>query len=169
MTLSLFTASIPVFIRQLNILSDILKLGQANATERKIDESIFLNARLAPDMLPLTRQVQITSDTVKAAAARLAGVEAPDFSDGETNFAELQERITKTIAYIETIKPTTIDGQESREIIVKSRSGKERKFNGLDYLTTYALPNLFFHVTTAYAILRHNGVPLGKPDFLGAR
>ncbi|MFZ4540493.1 MAG: DUF1993 domain-containing protein [Rickettsiales bacterium] len=167
--MSLYQASIPVFQHQLKVLSDILTIGQKDAEARKIDPSVYLNARLAPDMLPLTRQVQITSDTVKAGAARLAGAESPSFPDDETTFEALQDRIKKTLAYLETLKPAQIDGQEGRDITVSSRSGKERKFKGHDYLYTYALPNLFFHITTAYALLRHNGVPLGKADFLGAR
>lgn len=168
MTISMYQASIPVFIRQLNNLSAILAKGAADAEARKIDPSVFINARLAPDMLPLARQVQITSDTVKAAAARLSGTEAPSFPDEEKTFAELEARIRKTIAYIEGFKPAQIDGCEAKEIVVKSRSGKEKHFKGLDYLTDYALPNLFFHITTAYAILRHNGVGIGKADYLGA-
>ena len=169
MSLSMYQASAPVFIRQLQRLSDILAIGLKNAEERKIDPAVFFNARIAPDMLPLARQIQITSDTVKFALARLAGTEAPSFPDTETDFAQLQERIQKTIAYVESFTPAQLDGTEGRDITVTSRSGKERKFNGQDYLFTYALPNLFFHITTTYAILRHNGVPLGKADFLGAR
>ncbi len=168
MTLSMYQASIPVFITGLKNLSRVLAKGAANAEERKIDPAVLLGSRLAPDMFPLARQVQITSDTVKAFAARIAGIEVPSYPDTETTFAELEARIQKTIAFLETITPAQIDGSEEKEVGVPSRSEPDRKFKGQFYLLNWALPNLYFHITTAYAILRHNGVPVGKKDYLGA-
>ncbi len=165
MTLSMYQASIPGFINILNNLSVILKKAETHATVKNIDPSIFVNARLAPDMYPLSRQIQIASDSVKGCAARLAGVELPSFPDTETTFAELQERIAKTVKFLQSVTPQQIDGSESRDIVVKGR--KERHFKGQDYLFTFVIPNFYFHVTTAYDILRHNGVELGKADYLG--
>jgi uncharacterized protein len=166
MTISMYKSSIPVFIRQLNNLSTILNKGAAYAEARKIDPAVFVNARLAPDMFPLARQVQITSDGAKAGAARLAGIEVPSFSDDETTFPQLQERIEKTIKFLQTIRAEQIDGTEEKKITYTQR-GKESNYIGLQYLTDFVLPNLYFHITAAYAILRHNGVDLGKRDFLG--
>ncbi len=165
MSLSMYQASIPVLIRHLGILGDILAKGAADAEARKIDPSVYVNARLAPDMLPLARQVQIASDISKGAGARLAGMEAPSFADTETSFDELQERIKKTIAFLNGIKPAQIDGSEEKAIAL-TVGGNALKFTGQQYLLGFALPNLYFHVTTVYAILRHNGVPLGKRDYL---
>lgn len=167
MSLSMYQISIPVFTRVLGNLSAILGKAAAHAEARKIDPSVFINSRLAPDMFALARQVQIASDTVKGCAARLAGVDIPSYADTETTFPELQERIAKTLAFVNTLTAAQIDGSESRTITIQLR-GKEVQFPGLTYLTSFVLPNLYFHVTTAYAILRHNGVELGKMDFLGA-
>jgi hypothetical protein len=158
--------SIPVFARALNNLAAILNKAAAHAEARKIDPSVLINYRLAPDMLPLSRQVQIASDTAKGCAARLAGVDVPSFADTETTFPELQERIDKTLAFLNTLTAEQIDGSESRTVTIQLR-GKDVQFVGLAYLTSFVLPNLYFHVTTAYAILRHNGVELGKADYLG--
>lgn len=166
MPISMYQSSIPVFIHQLNNLSAILKKGAAFAEAKKIDGSVLINSRLAPDMFPLVRQVQITSDTVKACAARLAGIEVPSFEDNETSFEQLQERIAKTIKFLQTIKAEQIDGSEEKKISYVQH-GKENNFIGLPYLLNYTLPNLYFHITTAYAILRHNGVDVGKKDYLG--
>ncbi len=166
MSLSMYQASIPVFIRHLEILSQILDKGLAYAEEKKIDPSVFINARLAPDMLPLSRQIQIASDGTKGFAARISSSEIPSFPDTETTFSELQERITKTIDFLKTIKPAQVDNTEDKTVSLKIR-GQERDVKGQPYLLGFVLPNLYFHVTTAYAILRHNGVPLGKMDFLG--
>lgn len=163
MTLSMYQASVPVFKRTLNNLSQILAKGEENTT----DKQAVLQMCLAPDMYPLTRQVQIASDAAKLGAARLGGVEAPGFPDTETTFAELQARIARTIAYIETLTPEQIDGSEDRSIVIKFR-GRETTFTGQSLLFGFVLPNLFFHVTTAYAILRHAGVPLGKMDYIGS-
>ncbi len=162
----MYQSSILVFIRGLNNLSAILKKGEAFAEAKKIDGSVLINSRLAPDMLPLVRQIQITSDTVKAGAARLAGIEVPSFKDNETTFAQLQERIAKTIKFLQSIKAEQIDGSEKKKISYVQR-GKENNFIGQPYLLNYTLPNLYFHISIAYAILRHNGVDIGKKDYLG--
>lgn len=166
MTLSIYDASVPVLKRGLTNLSAILSKAEASAEARKIDPAVLLAARLAPDMAPLTRQVQIASDGAKGGAARLAGVEAPSYPDTETTFAELHARIAKTIAYLDTFKAEQFDGAEGREIVLKTPNG-EFTFTGQSFLLTFVLPNSFFHVTTAYNILRHNGVDLGKFDYLG--
>jgi hypothetical protein len=167
MSLSMHQASVPVFTRMFGNLDAILDKAAADAEARKIDMAVLLNARLAPDMHPLTRQIQIASDAAKGCVARLAGVEAPSFPDTETTLAEVKERIAKTVAYVQSVGADKIDGSEAREIVLKFPGG-EFKFTGQDFLLGFALPNFFFHVTTAYAILRHNGVPVGKRDFLGA-
>ena len=167
MSLSMHQISIPVFARALNNLAAILNKAATHVEARKIDPSVLINYRLAPDMLPLSRQVQIASDTAKGCAARLAGVDVPSFADTETTFPELQERIDKTLAFLNTLTAEQIDGSESRTVTIQLR-GKDVQFVGLAYLTSFVLPNLYFHVTTAYAILRHNGVELGKADYLGA-
>ncbi len=166
MSITVYQASIPGFIRSLQALSAILKKGEASAEARKIDPSVLVNARLAPDMHPLSRQVQIASDGVKGGAARLAQVEVPSFPDTETTFAELQARIDKTIAFLETIKPEQLEGAETRTVTMKI-GPNDLSFPALDYLFGFVIPNFYFHCTTAYAILRHNGVDVGKRDFLG--
>jgi uncharacterized protein len=165
MPLSMYQASIPVFTAQLNNLSGILKKGQEHALARKIEPEVFINARLAPDMFQLSRQVQIASDGVKGCAARLAGVEIPSYPDTEKTFAELQARIAKTIEFVNTFKPAQIDGSEERKITLKLRD-QEVIFLGQPYLLYFVLPNLYFHITATYAVLRHNGVDVGKRDFL---
>jgi len=167
MPISLYQASVAEFTHMLGSLAAILKTAAADAEARKIDASVFLGARLAPDMLPLTRQVQIASDGAKGAVARLAGVEAPSFADTEASFAELDERIAKTIAFIEGCDQAAIEAAAERAIVLKF-PGRELNFTGESFLLRFALPNFFFHVTTAYAILRHNGVVIGKMDYLGA-
>lgn len=166
MALSMVHASLPVFIRGLQNLAAILEKGEAHANAKKIDLAVFFNARLAPDMFPLSRQVQIASDVVKGGAARLAGVEVPSFPDNETSFAELKARIEKTIAFLNTLNAAQIDGSETRDIVLKV-GGRDLSFTGQDYLFKFVLPNLYFHTSIAYAILRHNGVDVGKMDFLG--
>jgi len=167
MTLSMYQASIPAFVRILTNLSAILTKAEAHAAAKKIDSSVFINARLAPDMFPLARQIQIASDGVKGCAARLAGIDVPSYADTETTFAELQARIAKAVAFMQSVKPAQIDGSEERDIQLKV-GGHEFKFKGQAYLLTFVIPNFYFHVTTAYAILRHNGVEIGKQDFLGS-
>ena len=166
MTISMYQASIPTFTRHLNILVDILTKAAAHAEAKKIDPAVFINSRLAPDMFALAKQVQIVSDTSKGASARLAQVEAPSFADTETTFPQLIERAKKTIAFLETLKPGQIDGGEEREVSWKTQTAT-RKMKGQSYLFQHALPNVFFHVSMVYAILRHNGVELGKLDYLG--
>jgi hypothetical protein len=157
--------SIPVITRALKNLSHVLAKAEAHAEARKIDPSVLLSGRLYPDMLPLTRQVQIASDLAKSCAARLAGREPPVYEDTETTFTELQARITRTLEYIQGVPAAEIDGAESRTVTVKLR--ELVTFPALTYLQYFVLPNVFFHCATAYAILRHNGVELGKGDFLG--
>jgi len=166
MSISMYKASVPRFAHALKNLSGILTKAENYAAARKIDPSVLLGARLFPDMFEFTRQVRIACDNAKGAAARLAGQEVPKYEDTEQSFAELQQRIAKTIAFIESIPADRIDGSEERKVVLTLR-GEEVTFNGLQYLTGFALPNFYFHVVTAYDILRHNGVELGKRDFLG--
>jgi hypothetical protein len=166
MTISMYQASVPVFIRMLGNLKAIVEKASAHAQEKKIDEAAFLNARLFPDMLAFTRQVQIASDFARGTAARLAGGEPPSYEDKEQTFAELAARIDRTVAFLRTLSAAQIDGSEGREIVRPIR-GEPQKFTGQDYLLQYALPNFYFHTTTAYAILRHNGIVIGKGDFIG--
>ena len=168
MSLSMYQASVPVFIRQLGNLSTILGLAASDAETRKIDPSVLLNARLAPDMFPLSRQVQIACDGASAGTALLAGIDAPSFADDETSFAELQARIAQVQTFLQGIGAAQLDGSEERTVTL-SRRGKDTHFQGQAFLLDHVLPNFYFHVTTAYAILRHNGVAIGKRDFLGTR
>ncbi len=166
MPVSMYQISIPVFVRGLRALSGYLDKGRADAEARKFAPDVLVQARLAPDMHPLSRQVQIASDMVKNGAARLAGLEPPSYPDTESNFEELQARIAKTIAFLEGITEAQLDGCETRQITLKF-PGQEMTFSGADYLIGFVLPNLYFHMTTAYDILRHNGVQIGKRDFMG--
>jgi hypothetical protein len=166
MRASMYSLSIPVFRKYLNSLSAILDQAAAYAQERKIEPAALLEARLYPDMLPFTRQIQLASDFAKGAAARLAGEAPPKFDDVEVGFEELKGRIARTIAFLDRFSPGKIDGSDERAIEVKTAT-RTLSFAGLEFLAHFALPNFFFHVTTAYAILRHNGVPIGKSDFLG--
>ena len=166
MAMSMYQASIPQFVKMLTNLSNILKKGEAFAKEKNIDGAVLVNDRLAPDMFPLSKQVQIACDQVKNGMARLASVEPPKFDDHESTFEQLQERIAKTIAFAKTITPAQLEGSETKEI---KFSIKEWNFEfvGQQYLLTWIIPNFYFHVTTAYDILRHNGVEIGKSDYLG--
>ena len=166
MTISMYQASAPRFASTLNNLSAILAKAKAHAEAKKIDELVLTSARLYPDMLALTSQVQIACDSAKGAVARLAGVEIPKHEDTEKTFDELKARIEKTLAFIATVKPAQVDGSEEKEIVLKLQ-GKDVPTKGLTYLLGRAWPNFYFHVTTAYNILRHNGVELGKGDFIG--
>ena len=166
MTISMFQASVPRLINALNNLSHILDKAQAHIDAKKIDTSALIQFRLYPDMLNFTRQVQIASDTAKGVVARLAGVEIPAYEDNEQSIADLKARIAKTIAFIEGFKPDQIDGTEDKDIITK-RGEKETHYKGMQFLLGHAIPNVYFHTTTAYAILRHNGVEVGKRDYLG--
>ena len=161
-----WAASIPPFLRGFGQLSAILDKAVAHAEAKKIDPAVLINARLSPDMYPLARQVQTASDAAKFAGARLAGIEAPGFADTETSFDELQQRIAKTVTFLKDIDPAAIAGQEDREIVLKRATG-DIHLTGARYLQGLALPNFYFHLVTAYDILRHNGVELGKSDYLG--
>lgn len=167
MSLSLYDVSIPVLVRHLDILGGLLTKAEANAKARAIDPSVFVNARLAPDMFPLSRQIQIASDGAKGAGARLAGVEIPSYPDTETSFDDLRARLAKTVDFLKSLDPAAIAGAEDRTIILKLR-GTDVPFTARSFLLTFALPNFFFHVVTAYNILRENGVDVGKGDYLGA-
>jgi hypothetical protein len=167
MSISMHSASAPVFVKMLGNLLGWLDKAEAHAAARKFDAANYLGLRLAPDMLPLTRQVQIASDSAKGAMARLAGVEAPKWEDNEATLPEVRARIRKTIDYVQGFSAAQIDGSEGREITIPRRSGEPLKFSGETFLKHYALPNFFFHVTTAYALLRHAGVDVGKSDYLG--
>ena len=167
MTISMYQVAIPSVVRSLNNLVAILEKGAAHAEAKKIDPAVLIASRLYPDMFPLSRQVQIASDIARRGVARLAGTEAPALEDKETTFAELCDRLRNVVAFIETFTPEQIDGSEEK--VINLPIGKETMtFAGQDYLLFFILPNVYFHVTTAYAILRHNGVELGKLDFLGA-
>ena len=166
MSISMYAASVPVFRQILNSLSEILGKAEIHASERKIDPPALLQARLYPDMFALSRQIQIAADFAKGACARLAGADVPKYEDTEQSFADLQARLAKTIDFIESLPKNQIDGSEAREIHT-SAGPNSKTFTGQTYLVHYALPQFFFHATTAYAILRHNGVEIGKRDFMG--
>jgi hypothetical protein len=165
-TISMYQTSVPRFASMLRNLSAILDKAQAHAEARKIDPAVLTNLRLYPDMLPMKRQVQIACDSAKSVVARLADVEVPKHEDTEETFADLKARIAKTIDFIQTVKPAQVDGTEEKNIHLKLGS-REVDYKGMQYLLGHALPNFYFHVATAYDILRHNGVEIGKRDFLG--
>ena len=167
MTLSMYQASVPVFVRALTNLAHVLKKGEAHAAAKGITDEVLLQTRLIPDMLPLVKQVQIAADMATRGAARLAGVEPQAFEDNETTLAQLQARIERALAYVQTFTPAQIDGSEARAIVLKMRTG-ELNFDGQSYLLQFVLPNLFFHCTTTYTILREAGAELGKSDFIGS-
>ena len=162
----MYQASAPRFVNILRNLSAILEKAEAHCAAKKIEPAALTSYRLFPDMFPFTRQVQIACDTAKGATARLAGVDIPKHEDTEQTFAELKARIAKTIDFVESISAGKIDGSDEKEIVLQMRSG-ERRFKGMQYLLGHAYPNFYFHVTTAYNILRHNGVEVGKADFIG--
>lgn len=166
MTISMFSMTVPFYARMLTNLSHVLSKAEAWAIEHKIDPAVLLNDRLAPDMLTMKRQVQIATDHAKGAAARLGGVDVPSFPDSEESFAELQSRIVKVRDFILSVPQAGFDGSETRDITLKV-GPEQMTFPGAQYLQGFSLPNFYFHMTTAYAILRHNGVPLGKGDFFG--
>ena len=168
MTISLYAASVPVLKQMLNALSEVLKKAEAHATEKNIDPNALLQARLFPDMFQLVRQVQIAVDFAKGISARLAEIELPKYEDTETTFADLQALLSKVQAFLDGITPEQINGKEGIEIVTRPGTPKEKRFTGQSYLLTYGLPQFFFHVTTAYALLRHNGVEIGKRDYMGA-
>ncbi|MBS0421497.1 MAG: DUF1993 domain-containing protein [Proteobacteria bacterium] len=167
MKISVPALTIDIFIHTLGSLSAILEKGAGLAAQKKFDSAILVGSRLAPDMLPLSKQVQIACDTAKKGAARLAGVDAPAFDDNEKTIDELRTRIARTIDYLKTLPASAFDGAEDRDIKVPAGE-RTLEFKGLSYLQRWVLPNLFFHVTTAYNILRHNGVEIGKRDYLGS-
>lgn len=167
MSLSMYQASAPAFLKMLTNLSAILDKAAAHAAARNIDPSVLLNARLYPDMFPLMRQIQIAADFAKGVPARLAGLEPPKYEDKEASFDDLKARLAKTADYIKTLKPEQIDGSENRDITIPI-GGNPTTFKGQPYLVNFGLPNFYFHATTAYAILRHCGVEVGKRDFIGA-
>lgn len=166
MTISIYAASVPGLRKMLSSLATILKKAAEHADSRKIEPGVFLNARLFPDMFPLVKQVQIATDHAKGCVARLAGVDVPKYEDDETTFDALQARIARTIAFLDGFTPGQIDGSEEREIVLQLRENR-LEFKGGEYLFDWVLPNFYFHMTTAYAILRHSGVDIGKKDFMG--
>jgi uncharacterized protein len=168
MAFSLCNASVPVFETGLNALSAVLDKAEAYAAARNVDPSVLLNSRLYPDMFALVRQVQVATDQAKNGTARLAGVEAPRYEDTETTIGQLKARLAKTVAYLKTLDPQQIDGAVDREITFPLGPTNKGHMKGDEYLTHFVLPNLYFHATAAYAILRHGGVDIGKRDFLGA-
>jgi len=166
MNISMYQASVPRFVNILGNLSNILEKAQGYVDARKLDSRVLTSYRLYPDMLPMTKQVQIACDTAKGVVARLAGVEIPVYEDNEETLVDLQARIAKTIAFIQTVQEGQINGTEDKEIVVK-RGDKETHYKGMQFLLGHAVPNFYFHVTTTYNILRHNGVEIGKRDYLG--
>lgn len=166
MSISMHSASAPIFIRQLNGMLVWLDKAQAHADARKFDAANYLGLRLAPDMLPFVRQIQIASDAAKGCMSRLAGSELPKWEDSEASFDELRARIAKTVAHVKSFSAAQIDGSESREIVIPMRGGEALKLDGESFLKFFALPNFYFHVGAAYMLLRHAGVELGKADFL---
>jgi len=162
----MYQASVPVFVRALNNLAAILEKAAAHSEVRKIDPAVLINFRLYPDMLPLAKQIQIASDSAKGGVARLAGSEPPKYEDNEASIPELVARLRKTVAYLESIKPEQLDGSEDKTVTWKTQTST-RTMQGMPYLLSHVTPNVYFHVTTAYAILRHCGVEIGKQDFLG--
>lgn len=168
MSLSIYDASVPTFVRALGSLAVVLDKGRAHAETEKIDPSALLGMRLYPDMFPLTRQVQTATDNAKGCVARLAQAEPPKFADTESSFAELQQRVEKTIAYLKSIEPRQLEGAGSRAVELKFPQRTFGFKSGWDFFLTFGLPNVYFHCTTSYAILRHAGVKVGKGDFIGA-
>ena len=166
MSISMYTASVTVFSRMLTNLLAIMEKAEANAVERKFKADVLVTQRLAPDMLPLSSQIQIATDAAKGAVARLSGREIPSWPDNETTFGDLKARVKKAIDYLATFKPNDLDGTENKQVVIKI-AGEDVPLRGEDYLVGRAMQNFYFHVTTAYAILRHNGVPIGKRDYLG--
>jgi hypothetical protein len=168
MTISMHAASVPVFQQLLGSLDQLLAKAEAHASDRKIDPDALLQARLFPDMFPLAKQVQIACDFAKGVCGRLAGAELPVFDDQEKTFADLRALVARTLAFIGGLQAVQFDGSETREIVLRPGTPKERRLDGQSYLLHYGLPQFFFHVTTAYDLLRHNGVEVGKRDYMGA-
>jgi hypothetical protein len=166
MIISMYQASVPRFVNILGNLSNILEKAQVHVDAKKLDDATLTGYRLFPDMLPMTTQVQIACDAAKGVVARLAGVEIPVHEDNEKTLADLKARIAKTVAFIQSVTPAQIDGAEDKEIVIK-RGDKETRYSGMQFLLGHAIPNFYFHVTTTYNILRHNGIEIGKRDYLG--
>ncbi len=164
---NLYQSSVPVFTQYLTSLSVLLTKAAAHAEAKKIDPLVLTGARIAPDMFPLSRQVQIATDHAKGACARLAGIEVPSFADSETSFPELQARIAKTLEFVKSLKPAQFEGSAERDVTL-TIAGQKITWKGNIYLNHFALPNFYFHATTTYAILRHNGIEVGKRDFMGS-
>jgi len=167
MTLAMYQVAVPPFVQTLTALRGVLAKAEAHAASKKFDPAVLLASRLAPDMFPLSRQVEIACDFAKSTVARLAGVEVPSFKSEEKSLADLRARIGKTLDYVRSFKPSEIDGSEERDVTI-TLAGKPVTFKGQPYLIHFVLPNFYFHATVAYAILRHNGVELGKRDFMGS-
>ena len=168
MTTSLYDTAVPVFNQMLGGLSGVLAKAQAQAAARKIEPDALLQSRLFPDMFPLLRQVRVACDFARSVSARLAGVEVPAYADDEVGFADLQARIARTLAFINGLTTAQFEGSATREIVTQAGTPKEKRFAGRSYLLNYGLPHFYFHVTTAYNILRHNGVDVGKKDYIGS-
>ncbi len=167
MSVSIYTAAIPVFTQMLGGLQSVLGKAEAHVAAKKLDPNALLQARLYPDMFPLLRQVQVASDFAKSVSARLADVEVPKLEDKEQTFADLQARLTTVITFLQGLEPAKFEGADTREIVTQAGTPKEKRFTGSSYLLNYGLPHFFFHTTTAYAILRHSGVEVGKKDYIG--
>ena len=167
MPISMYDASVPVFRQMLGALAAILRKAEAHAEARKIEPDALLQSRLYPDMFPLTRQVEIACDFARGVTARLAGREPLSIADGHRSFAELQDVIARTLAFVESLPAAEIESGASREVVLRAGTQKEKRFGGSDYLVRYGLPQFFFHVTTAYALLRHAGIEVGKKDYMG--
>lgn len=164
----MYVHSVPVFKQLLTALQTILRQADAQATARSIDPQAFLQARLYPDMFPLLKQVQVAADFARGITARLAGIEVPAYEGKEENFADLDDLLARTLVFLDSVSASQFEGRETQEIVLRPGTPKERKFSGQTYLANYGLPQFLFHVTTAYALLRHNGLPIGKRDFMGA-
>ena len=167
MPLSMYTASVPVFNQMLGSVNELLGKAQTHCTEKKIDPSVLLSARLFPDMFPLSRQVQIACDFARGVSARLAGVDVPTNEDKEQTFEELQALIARTLSFLGSLQSAQFEGSGEREIVTRPGTPKEKRFTGQSYLLSYGLPQFFFHVTITYALLRHNGLEVGKKDYMG--
>jgi len=167
MSVSIYTASIPVFTQMLGGLQAVLGKAEAHVAAKKLDPNALLQARLYPDMFPLLRQVQVASDFAKSVSARLADVEVPKLEDKEQTFADLQARLTTVMTFLQSLESAKFEGADTREIVTQAGTPKEKRFTGSSYLLNYGLPHFFFHTTTAYAILRHSGVEVGKKDYIG--
>ncbi len=167
MSLSFYSASVPVFKQFLISLKDLLAKAEKFSQQKELDDAVLLQSRLYPDMFPLVRQVQIAADFAKSVSARLAGVDVPSYEDNEQTFAQLQQRLDKTLSFLDTLKAEQFADAAGKEIVLRPGTPKEKRFTGTQYLAQYGLPQFYFHVTTSYALLRHNGVEVGKKDYMG--